>query len=105
MMLLAIVLHDSLKYGNFGSRVHTDKTHDKNIADLVVQNKETFCKLLSEDEFDIMEKMLRYHSGRWSTNVYNEFKFEDYPPEVQFIHTLDMLSTKDLIKIWEKDLK
>jgi len=105
MMLIAIALHDSLKYGNFGSRVHTCVNHDKYIADLVIQNKETFIKILSEDEFTILEQMLRFHSGRWSTDAHDNFKFEDYKPEVLFIHMLDMLSTKDLIKIWKKDLE
>ena len=38
-ILLAIVLHDCLKYGKMGNRKHTDSQHDKEAADLVCQNK------------------------------------------------------------------
>ena len=41
-MLFAVALHDSLKYGKMGNRKHTDYSHDKNAADMVSQNKETF---------------------------------------------------------------
>jgi len=106
MFLFAISFHDLYKYGKFGSQVHTNGKHDKLMADLIQSNKATFLKILNEKEFDLMVKMIRFHSGRWSTDVgnINEFDFNDYPAEVQFIHMLDMMSTKDLIKIWKKDL-
>ncbi len=101
MILFAISLHDTFKYGEFSSRKHTDSTHDKQIADVIIENKSTFLKLLSEEEFCIMEKMARYHAGRWATEIgdRNKFNFKDFPPEVLFIHILDMQSTNNLIKI------
>lgn len=106
MILFAIGLHDVFKYGPLSTRKHTDVTHDKQIADVILRNKSSFLKLMNEEEFHIMEQMTRFHSGRWSTDIgdMNKFKFEDFPSEILFIHTLDMLSTNDMIKIWKKDL-
>ncbi len=100
MLLTALVLHDSLKYGKFGSRKHTDYEHDKNAADMVKSNKETFRKLLEEDQFCAMEEAIRFHSGRWSTDVRNQsvFDWNDYQPATFFAHILDMLSTADCLK-------
>ena len=99
-LLFAISLHDSLKYGTHGNRLHTDKTHDKEAADMVSSNKETFMKVLSEQQFYEMEEMIRFHSGRWSTDVpkNKEFDFREYNPYTLFIHILDMMSAADLIQ-------
>ncbi len=99
-LLFAVALHDSLKYGELGTRKYTDKTHDKNAADMVSQNKETFEKILTEEQFFVMEEAIRFHSGQWSTDVPKDkqFTFADYNPETLFIHMLDMMSTADLIQ-------
>ena len=99
-LLFAIVLHDSLKFGELGNRKHTDYKHDKAAADMVSQNKETFRKILTEEQFYCMEEMIRFHSGRWSTDLpkNTELNFRDYNPETLFIHILDMMSTADLIQ-------
>jgi hypothetical protein len=99
-ILIAIALHDSLKYGIMGNRKHTDIKHDKIVADIVSENKDIFLKLLTEDQFYITEEMLRFHSGRWSTDVSNheKFNFKDYNIYTFMIHMLDTLSTADIIK-------
>jgi len=99
-ILFAIVLHDSLKYGTLGSRRHTDNKHDKYAADMISENKKIFEKILSEEQFYIMEEAVRFHSGRWSTDVpkNKDFSFKDYNPETQLVHTLDMMSSADLIQ-------
>jgi hypothetical protein len=98
--LFAIAVHDSLKYGTLGTRIHTDNGHDKNAADMLSENKETFEKILTEEQFFVMEEAVRFHSGRWSTDVPKDkkFNFRDYNPETLMVHILDMLSTADLIQ-------
>jgi hypothetical protein len=99
-ILMAIALHDSVKYGLNGARKFTDNTHDKNMADIIQQNKETFLKLFSEEEFNVLEEAVRFHSGRWSTDVSKNkpFTFSDYNPETMLVHLLDMLSTADALQ-------
>lgn len=101
ILLIAIVLHDSLKYGNNGERLHTDSEHDKTAADMVNQNKKIFEKIFNENQVQLLEDSIRFHSGQWSTDILNrdEFNFADRDPIVQWVHTLDMLSTADLIKM------
>jgi 23S rRNA maturation-related 3'-5' exoribonuclease YhaM len=98
-ILFAIVLHDSLKYGTLGTKRHTDYKHDKYAADMVSENKKIFEKILTEEQFFVMEEAVRFHSGRWSTDVprNQKFTFKDYNPETFFIHMLDMLSTADCL--------
>ena len=43
-ILLAVALHDSVKYGEFGSRRYCDNAHDRAAADMVSSNKDTFTK-------------------------------------------------------------
>ncbi len=98
-ILLAIAMHDILKYGDMGSRPYTDNMHDKKAADMIASNKETFTKLLTEDQFFTLEEAVRFHSGRWSTDAKNKsFSWKDYNPETMFVHILDMFSTYDLIQ-------
>lgn len=99
-MLFAISFHDSLKYGQLGTRKHTDYAHDKEAADMIASNKETFLKLFNEEQFYVLEEAVRFHSGQWSTDVPKDkpFNFKDYNPESLVVHMLDMMSTADLIQ-------
>lgn len=99
-LLLAIALHDSLKYGQFGNRPHTDYQHDKTAADMVKSNRETFLKLLNEEQYDLMEEAIRFHMGQWSTEVPSKenFNWEDFKKYTFFVHILDMMSTADVIQ-------
>ncbi len=102
-LLLSVMFHDALKYGSDGrgNRGHTVNAHDKLAGDMVAGNKKTFLEILSEEEFATLEEAVRFHSGRWSTNVLDQSKFDfsDYRPETFFVHILDMMSTADLIKL------
>jgi hypothetical protein len=88
-----------------GTRRHTDYQHDKKAADMVHQNKGTFLKLLTEDQFYTMEEAIRFHSGQWSTDIRGDksFSFKNYNPETLFVHMLDMMSTADLIQTDVRD--
>lgn len=98
-LFFAIVLHDSLKYGNLGTRTHSDKEHDRLAANMILSNKETFLKLFSEEQFTLLEETVRFHSGRWSTDAIDKiFSFKDISIEAFFVHLMDMMSTEDLIQ-------
>ena len=103
VIFLGLVLHDSFKYGLTGNNPHTDNTHDKIIGDTVRDNQKLFMKLLSESDTILLESIVRFHSGKWSTDAKKtNFEFKNYPHEVLFIHMLDMLSTKDVLKLKEE---
>ena len=98
-ILFAIALHDSLKYGNLGSRLHTDIKHDREAADMIASNKEAFLKIFDEKQFTVLEEMVRFHSGHWSTDLKHiDFPFDRMSKESLFIHILDVMSSKDLIQ-------
>lgn len=106
-ILLAVALHDSLKYGNLGTRKHTDYQHDKLAGDMIASNRETFLKLFNEEQFHVLEESVRFHSGQWSTDVPKNKKFNwsssNLNMETFFVHVLDMFSTADLIQTDVRD--
>lgn len=100
ILLLGIALHDAWKYGeNPKSRNHTANAHDMIAADMLRKNKDVILQLYSEEKYDILEESIRFHQGRWSTNVPSQdnFDWSTYHPYTQFIHTLDMLSANNCI--------
>lgn len=104
VLLLAITLHDSFKYGeNPDLNNHTDYKHDKITGDKIRNIKEVFLRFLSEDSFNLLEESVRYHSGRWSTDAdEKKFDFKDYDPITLFVHFLDMMSANNLIHLPEE---
>lgn len=98
-ILIATILHDSLKYGPTGKAKYTFRNHEKLMADFFADKKKVFLKHFSEDEFNIFIDCIRYHSGRWSSDVKDKktFNFSDYRPEILIVHFLDMLSTNDCL--------
>jgi len=98
-ILLAIALHDRVKYGHVEPlREHTDNAHDQNMANILEKNKERIQKILGEENYQILEEGIRFHSGRWSTDIRNNgSEFFNKRPETIFIHVLDMLDTSNLL--------
>ncbi len=94
-----IFLHDGLKYGPEGKYRHTVSNHDKQIADFLEKNHKFIKKYYSEKEFSLIWAMVRFHSGQWSVKKAERpnFHFSQYPPEVLFIHVMDMLSTRSYL--------
>ncbi len=101
-ILMSVALHDALKYGNLGTRKHTSGDHDRQAANMIASNEDTFKKLLTEEQFNTLEEAVRFHSGRWSTDIPKNEQFDwavaKLRPETFFVHILDMLSAADLIQ-------
>jgi hypothetical protein len=97
--LMAIILHDSLKYGPTGKNPHTTRNHDQQLADLFFNKKEIFLKHFNEEEFDLFIACIRFHSGRWSPDSKKtlNFSLNNLPSQVLIVHFLDMASTKDCL--------
>ena len=105
MLLLGVVWHDAFKYGKYGTAKHTDYKHDRLMGNVVAENESTLLEIFSEDQVKNLEMMIRFHSGRWSSDHQNreEIDFSKYPQYVLFIHMLDMLSTADCLKTDKDD--
>lgn len=101
VILLAIILHDSAKYGKEDplSRIHTCNNHDHIIGDIILLSKNTFLKYFDSNEVLLLEEMCRFHSGRWSSDAPKDFSFKNLDPKTFFLHLLDMFSSRNLIKI------
>jgi len=100
IICLGIALHDAWKYGeNPKLRDHTANAHDMIAADMIRKNKDVILQLYSEEKFDLLEEIIRFHQGRWSTNVKYEpdFDWSTYHPYTHFIHALDMLSANNCL--------
>ena len=98
-ILFAIALHDALKYGEKGDRPHTARDHDQMIGNLIKSSEGVFKKLLSDNQFNVLEESTRFHSGQWSTDAPKDFDFDKMKKETLLVHMLDMLSTANLLKI------
>ena len=105
VLLFSVVLHDAFKYGvdNPLNRQYTNNQHDRLAADMIEKNKSVFLRVFSEDQFYLLEKCIRHHSGRWSSDSDENFNFSNFPPQVFLLHILDMLSTADLLNVGENE--
>ena len=101
LIAIAILIHDILKYGISGNRKYTTYDHDKLIGDRVKKNGCFFSTIFSKEQIVILEEIVRYHSGRWSTDLkkntvdFFDMKFHKY---TYLIHCLDMLSSRNLLR-------
>jgi len=105
-VLFAIGLHDILKYGEHGELDHTTGKHDQLAGNLIEGNFETFRKIMDDKDIVVMIEAIKFHSGRWSTDIKdrNNFDFKDFYTETMFVHMLDMLSTGDCLKLPEEKI-
>ena len=100
VIFLAVALHDAYKYGLIKTCNFVESRHDQIIADIIKNNKKTFLQALNESDISILEEGVRFHMGRWSTNADKNFSYSNYSPLVLFLSTLDMLSSKNALKIF-----
>jgi hypothetical protein len=103
VIFFSIILHDFYKYGLCKTCQWTEVKHGEITAEKIKSNKKAFLRVLSEDEFNILEDAVKYHDGRWSpVAISNNFNRSFFTPELLFLHTLDMFSSRNLIKVIEE---
>lgn len=100
-LFLGIALHDAFKYGMKPEHAdHTVQNHDKLAGDFVLDAmNDVFIPHLGKENAITLEKCVRYHSGRWSTDASKAYAGKDDMVFVWFVHALDMLSTADKLKL------
>jgi hypothetical protein len=104
VIFLTVVLHDAYKYGLCKTCQWTEEKHGQIIADTIQKNKKIYLQALNEDEIILLENACRYHDGKWAVDAKKNKKFDlsYYTPEVMFLHTLDMLSSRNCLKVIEE---
>jgi hypothetical protein len=101
VIFLGIAMHDIYKYGLNINNIHTHGKHDQIIAETIKKNQKIFTQALSLDDTILLEEIVRFHMGRWSSNAPKNFNYSNYTPLVLFLSTLDMLSANNCLKILE----
>jgi hypothetical protein len=100
IIFLSIALHDSYKYGLVKTCNSTESKHDRIIGDIIKKNIKIFKYALSENDIQLLEESVRFHMGKWSTDTtFKEFSYDKHNPIVLFLSTLDMMSSRNLIKV------
>lgn len=95
MMLIALILHDSWKYGNDDKeRVHTLTEHPLLAATWVEQDK-IFEDIIPQEDRNFIGGCIASHSGQWNTNR----KKEEILPKPQtisqqFVHLCDYIASR-----------
>jgi len=89
ILLLAIALHDRFKYGKLNNKIHTDRNHENLIADLVLERGADW---FDDSEKNLLEFLVRWHSGRWSPVNKHKNNRVIFTPYLLMIHLLDVLS-------------
>jgi len=100
ILLLSIVLHDARKYGKEPCvNNHTVKNHGKLMADSISMNRNHFLKIFDSENISTLEEAVRFHDGKWAVDANSKFDIESVKSTTFFVHILDMLSSRDLIKV------
>jgi 23S rRNA maturation-related 3'-5' exoribonuclease YhaM len=103
VIFLSIILHDFHKYGLCKTCQFTEEKHGQITADKIKNNKKLFLQVLTENEINDLENSIRFHDGKWSSEIKNKpIDKSIFTPEVMFLHTLDMLSSRDVLKVKEE---
>jgi hypothetical protein len=93
-VLLAIAIHDALKYGDDGKREKGDYHHPYLMADYIEENLRMFEHVLGSRETFILEQAVRYHMGRWSKQKLSIVA--DVDEFTYYLHMLDMMETNNV---------
>ncbi len=103
-LFLSIALHDAFKYGPSPKHeAHTTKDHDKLAGDFIVDAMEdVFIPHLGKENAALLENCVRFHAGRWSTD--DGFVDGKIFRFVDLVHTLDMLSRANKLKLTPKQI-
>lgn len=102
LTLVAIMLHDSWKHGDKGSK-HTVFEHPQVAADWIRGN-ELFKELLSSEERELVATAIESHMGQWNTSRKAAFVLEKPKSKIQkFVHMCDYLASRKDLEVQFED--
>lgn len=97
LIIMALVLHDSLKKGEVESK-YTLFDHPLVACDFIKKNKKSLK--LSDEDMNFVCECISSHMGRFNTSDYSEVILPlPKTPEQKFVHMCDYLASRKVINI------
>ena len=104
LIIIALLIHDGLKYGNtYKKGDYTKFEHPILASDYAKKYKDKLN--MSEEELDKMSNAVASHMGPWNTNSYSEVVLPiPKAPMEKFVHMCDYLASRRFINLdFDKD--
>ena len=98
LIIIALLVHDGLKYGPKEKEKYTRFDHPLLAGDYVKENKKNL--LMNDEELEKVEKSIKSHMGPWNTNSYSEIELPlPKAPIEKFVHMCDYLASRRFINL------
>ena len=103
LIIIALLIHDGLKYGNKEKEKYTRFDHPI-LASLYAKENKDKLKM-SEEELEKMANAVASHMGPWNTNQYSDVILPiPKAPMEKFVHMCDYLASRRFINLdFDKD--
>ena len=97
LIIFALMFHDGVKLGLKGSK-YTVFEHPIEMAKFIKERKDKLS--LSDEEIELVCKMISSHSGEWNTNPYSDIVLPKPKSKMEkFVHMCDYLASRKYMDI------
>lgn len=98
LIILALIIHDGLKYGKVKTDKYTKFDHPILISNYVKENKDNLK--MAEEDMKKLCAMVESHMGPWNTSNYSEVVLPlPKAPCEKFVHMCDYLASRRFINL------
>ena len=98
LIIIALLIHDGLKYGNKEKEKYTRFDHPI-LASEYVKNSKNKLKMTDED-IEKVSSAIASHMGPWNTNSYSDVELPiPKAPMEKFVHMCDYLASRRFINL------
>lgn len=103
LIIIALLIHDGLKYGPKEKEKYTRFDHPILASDYAKANKDKLS--MTDEELEKMANAVASHMGPWNTNSYSEVVLPiPKAPMEKFVHMCDYLASRRFINLdFDKD--
>lgn len=98
LIIIALLIHDGLKYGKVKTDKYTKFDHPVLISDYVKENRASLK--MSDEDVEKVCSMVASHMGPWNTSNYSEVVLPiPRLPMEKFVHMCDYLASRRFINL------
>jgi len=98
LIIIALLIHDGLKYGKEKKETYTRFDHPILASEYAKDNKDNLN--MSEEELEKMSDSVASHMGPWNTNSYSNVTLPlPKKPMEKFVHMCDFLASRRFINL------